>query len=330
MHILRSRRDFLAGLSAAGAASALGARTALADEGSPEVTTLRLQLDPGPCIAPMYLSEDLLRAEGFTDIRYIRTIDSYDAVRGKVDLAAETPTWIVSNVDAGAPVTALAGVHSGCYELFAHDSIGTLGDLKGKRVAIRALGSGSHLYLSTLAAHIGLDPHKDINWIVPPSGTAMQLFVDGQVDAYLAFPPEPQELRARKVGRVILNTATDKPWSEYFCCTVFSTRDFVHAYPIATKRALRAILKTADICAAEPEKVARRLVEANYTPRYDYAVETLTEIPYVWREFDLENSLRFFALRLHEVGMVKSTPNQIIAEGTDWRFLNELKRELKA
>jgi NitT/TauT family transport system substrate-binding protein len=59
-------------------------------------------------------------------------------------------------------------------------------------------------------------------------------------------------------------------------------------------------------------------------------VETLTEIPYVWREFDLENSLRFFALRLHEVGMVKSTPNQIIAEGTDWRFLNELKRELKA
>jgi NitT/TauT family transport system substrate-binding protein len=158
----------------------------------------------------------------------------------------------------------------------------------------------------------------------------MQLFLDGQVDAYLAFPAEPQELRARKVGRVILNTATDKPWSEHFCCTVFSTRDFVHAYPIATKRALRAILKTADICAAEPEKVARRLVEANYTPRYDYAVETLTDIPYVWREFDLENSLRFFALRLHEVGMVKSTPNQIIAEGTDWRFLNELKRELKA
>jgi NitT/TauT family transport system substrate-binding protein len=278
----------------------------------------------------MYLSEDLLRAEGFTDIRYIRTIDSYDAVRGKVDLAAETPTWIVSNVDAGAPVTALAGVHSGCYELFAHDSIRTLRDLKGTRVAIRALGSGSHLYLSTLAAHIGLDPHKDINWIVPPSGTAMQLFVDGQVDAYLAFSPEPQELRARKVGRVILNTATDKPWSEHFCCTVFSTRDFVHAHPIATKRALRAILKTADICAAEPEKVARRLVDATYTQRYDDALEALTEIPYVWREFDPDNSLRFYALRLHEAGMITSTPNKIIADGTDWSFLDELKRELKA
>ena len=40
--------------------------------------------------------------------------------------------------------------------------------------------------------------------------------------------------------------------------------------------------------------------------------------------------MRFYALRLHEVGMIKSNPQQIIAEGTDWRFLNELKRELKA
>ena len=65
--------------------------------------------------------------------------------------------------------------------------------------------------------------------------------------------------------------------------------------------------------------------------RYDYALQTLTERPYDrWREFDPEDSLRFYALRLHEVGMIKSSPNQLIAEGTDWRFLNELKRELKA
>jgi len=41
-------------------------------------------------------------------------------------------------------------------------------------------------------------------------------------------------------------------------------------------------------------------------------------------------TVRFWALRLHEVGMIKSDPNKIIADGTDWRFLNELKRELKA
>jgi NitT/TauT family transport system substrate-binding protein len=94
---------------------------------------------------------------------------------------------------------------------------------------------------------------------------------------------------------------------------------------------LRAILKSADICAADPDRAAQALVDVGVTPRYDYALQTLTEIPYLrWREFDPEDSMRFFALRLHEVGMIKSTPNQIIAEGTDWRFLNELKRELKA
>jgi NitT/TauT family transport system substrate-binding protein len=57
----------------------------------------------------------------------------------------------------------------------------------------------------------------------------------------------------------------------------------------------------------------------------------LADIPYArWRQLDPEDTVRFYALRLHEAGMVKSGPRQIIAQGTDWRFLNELKKELKA
>jgi NitT/TauT family transport system substrate-binding protein len=159
----------------------------------------------------------------------------------------------------------------------------------------------------------------------------MELFVEGKVDAFLGFPPEPQELRARKIGRVILNMGTDRPWSQYFCCMVVGNREFIHDHPVATKRYLRAVLKAADICAAEPDRAAGQLVDGGFTERYDYALQTLTEIPYDhWREFDPEDSMRFCALRLHEVGMIKSSPNALIAEGTDWRFLNEIKRELKA
>ena len=76
--------------------------------------------------------------------------------------------------------------------------------------------------------------------------------------------------------------------------------------------------------------VAQQLVDRGLRANYDYAVQTLTEIPYDrWREFDPEDSVRFYALRLQETGMVKSSPQKIIADGTDWRFLNELKRELK-
>jgi NitT/TauT family transport system substrate-binding protein len=108
-------------------------------------------------------------------------------------------------------------------------------------------------------------------------------------------------------------------------------REFINNHPIATKRVLRAILKANDICAADPESAAQRLVNRNFAENYDYALQTLAELPYAsWRDFDPEDSLRFFTLRLHEVGFITSSPNRIIAEGTDWRFLNELKRELKA
>ena len=197
------------------------------------------------------------------------------------------------------------------------------------------LGSGKHRYVAIMAAQVGLDPHQDIEWVegsaVDPSALfPMELFIKGEVDAFLGFPPEPQELRARKVGHVILNTTTDKPWSQYFCCMLVGSKDFIHNHPVATKRVLRAILKANAICAAEPEKSAERLVDGGFTKRYDFALQTLTELPYAnWREFDPEDSLRFFALRLHEVGMITSSPNSLLAEGTDWRFLNELKRELK-
>ena len=172
---------------------------------------------------------------------------------------------------------------------------------------------------------------KDINWVTSSAGNPMELFAAREVDAFLAFPPEPQELRARKIGHMILNIATDRPWSQYFCCMVFGNRDFVREHPVATKRFLRAILKATDMCAAEPERTAQQLVDAGFTGRYEYALQTLTELPYDrWREFDPEDSMRFYALRLHEVGMIKSSPNALLAEGTDWRFLNELKRELKA
>ena len=111
---------------------------------------------------------------------------------------------------------------------------------------------------------------------------------------------------------------------------VTGNREFVRKHPVATKRALRAILKATQVCALEPERTARALVYSGYTGQYDYALQTLKEIPYGrWREYDPEDSVRFYALRLHEAGMIKSSPQKIIADGTDWRFLRELKRELK-
>jgi NitT/TauT family transport system substrate-binding protein len=108
-------------------------------------------------------------------------------------------------------------------------------------------------------------------------------------------------------------------------------RDFVRQYPVATKRAVRAILKATDLCARGPEQAARLLMEGGFVQNYDVALQPLTELPYnAWRELDPEDSIRFYGLWMHEFGALNSTPNKIIAEGVDWRFLNEIKRDLKA
>jgi NitT/TauT family transport system substrate-binding protein len=299
------------------------------------VITIRLKHDPSVCVAPWFVGEDLLRAEGFTDVRYVQVQvgarENELLARGELDFSIFFAVSVVFRLYEDLPITALAGVHTGCFELFAHGPIRTISDLKGKKVGIDVVGAAKYRYVAIMAANIGLDPEEDIEWVAEANADPLELFAQGKVDAFLAFPPEPQELRARKIGHVIINTTTDKPWSQYFCCMVVGNAEFVHAHPVATKRVLRAILKAADICAAEPERAARQLVDRGFTERYDYALETVTSIPYAqWRELDPEDSLRFFGLRLHEAGMIDSSPNQLITEGTDWRFLKDLKRELKA
>jgi NitT/TauT family transport system substrate-binding protein len=187
---------------------------------------------------------------------------------------------------------------------------------------------GRHAFVAAMASYVGLDPRKDVKIVLAEDAT--QQFVDGKVDGFLGFPPEPQEFRARKIGRVIVNTSADRPWSQYFCCFATGNRDFVRTHPVATKRALRALVKAVDLCAAEPDKVVRGLVDRGFLKDYEYSLQALREIPYRrWREYDSADTIRFFALRMHEAGVIKSSPAKIIADGMDWRFVNELKKELK-
>jgi NitT/TauT family transport system substrate-binding protein len=110
---------------------------------------------------------------------------------------------------------------------------------------------------------------------------------------------------------------------------ISANREFVHNHPVATKRAMRALLKAVDVCVTAPERAARIVADRGYP--YEYALQAIREIPYAkWRNYDPEDAIRFYALRLRDAGMIKSSPNKILADGADWRFWNELKRELKA
>lgn len=123
--------------------------------------------------------------------------------------------------------------------------------------------------------------------------------------------------------------AVDRPWSQFFCCLAAGNQEFVRQYPIAAKRALRAMMRADEICALEPELVARAMVERGFINSYDYALQTLQNLPYGRSyDYDPDDTVRFHAVRLYDAGIIKNTPDSIIERGTDFRFLDELKREL--
>lgn len=329
----RKRRRFIAGASALRGAELIGVPRLARAEPPPETTRLRILEGMVTCIAPTIITEDLLRAKGFDNIQYVnypkqtQNWPPDDLIAGEVDINVTFIPTDILRLDAGAPLVILGGSHIGCVDVVASTRVKSTRDLKGRTVAIN---TDTKVFISMFAAYVGLDPERDINWSVQPWPDWPRLLEEGKADAFMTGPPLSVDLRKKKFGHVLVNTTYDKPWSQNYCCLYTSTKEFVRKHPVATKRALRAFLKGADLCARQPERVAR-MIEDRGLATYDNTIALLREIPYSrWREIDTASSLRFYALRLRELGMIKSTPQQIIEQGTDFRFLNELKKELKA
>jgi NitT/TauT family transport system substrate-binding protein len=252
------------------------------------------------------VAEALLQGEGVREVHYLKHEGGagiYKAVAsGEVDVGIVFSGPLILRVDAGDPIVMVAGAHIGCLELVATDQVHAIRDLKGQTVAVLDLGGVEHVFLASMAAYVGLDPQKDMHWVTQPRAEAVGLLTEGQIEALLISPPGAPELRAQQIGHVVVNTSVDRPWSQYFCCVVAGNWAFVRTHPAATKRALGAILKAAAICALEPDRVAQSLVDKGLTPRYDSALQSLKDVP---------------------------DGQKLIAQGTEWRFLTELKRELK-
>ena len=330
-----NRRQFLGDMALTGAAMMLGQGPALAaTEPPPETTRIRIHDSPIACFAPEFIAEALLKAEGFTDVKYVKTPlaegPSWALASGEIDFTMNDPPGHLFAIDAKGSIVILAGVHTGCWELFGNQGIRTLHDLKGKTVAAPQRSSRRE-FVAAMVASVGLDPDKDIVWVDHEPRKSMRLFAEGKIDAFMGFAPEPQELRAKNIGHVVLNTLTDRPWSQYFCCMVAGNAEFVRKNPVATKRALRAFMKATDVCVTDPEFAARVMVQRGVAENYEYVLQAVREIGYrKWREYDSEDTVRFWALRLKEAGLIKSRPKQVIAEATDWRFINDIKKGLKA
>ncbi|MGH6628278.1 MAG: ABC transporter substrate-binding protein, partial [Burkholderiales bacterium] len=163
-----SRRGFLTQAAALGAATLIRPSRAAASEAPPEVRKIRLARTASICLSPQYVAEELLHAEGFTEVEYpeVPYTGGDELIAGHSDLTMDYVTSLIWKLDAGRDIVALSGVHTGCYAIIANKRVNAIHELKGRKVAVSALGSADHVFLSSMLAYVGVHPKKQIDWVL--------------------------------------------------------------------------------------------------------------------------------------------------------------------
>ncbi len=222
-----SRRQFVRALAGTAGLAGLRAGPARAQP-PPETLKLRLAWTGSTCQAPQYVAEELLKLEGFREVEFVDIAErgavgvARSLADGRADLTMNFVGPLLVELDASSPLVLLAGGHVGCFELVGTERVRAIRDLKGRTVAV-ADPTTTFIFLNALVGYVGLDPRKDMNTVFHPADEAIKMLTEGRIDAYLAFPPTTQELRARRIGHVVVATVSDRPWSQYFCCTASSS-----------------------------------------------------------------------------------------------------------
>ena len=338
---MRRRALLRAGLALGGSAIGAGVAAACAPAsaggvsnvalGPPESTTVRIV--SVACDPALWSADDYLKEEGFSDAR-ILPLAVGAVARGEGDIGVGYTQWIVTNVDAGKPVVALAGLHTGCGEVWTRPGISSISDLKGKSIDVLSTDAVIDAWYGVWAAllgHVGIDPRKDVNFVADPNANTVERFIQGRSDAILALSNQVPVLRAspNNPGKLLIDMHSDGTWSRYYCCQLVANRDWARQNPIATKRATRALLRANDRVAKDPAAAVMAGVNAGMFTgaMYDTVLATLKNCTFEWRELDAEASIRFNAVQLSDQKLVKGTPQQLVAQASSFGYLKELKRQ---
>ena len=308
----------------------------------PEISSIRVPNTRAGCNAPFLYARELLLEEGFAEVRSIFTETAYvlidNVAEGSIDIAYHFIPQILHAIADGVPIVMLGPAHTACAQIVAADYVADLADLRGRRLAVAPVLTpqpGDFAFAASVLQRIGISTPDDVAFVAV-EGTDINTGLGSDFDAVFTYSPLSysalESASASATGgerHVIFDSSVDVPWSQQLCCALFARRQFVEDNPVATRRTVRALMRALNRGASDPGAMAQTMLDASWVVRKDYANRTVAELTLdAWRTHDLADAMRFYGLLLHEAGLVKSTPEQLIQRGTDLTFFNELKEEL--
>jgi sulfonate transport system substrate-binding protein len=223
------------------------------------------------CEAAMFVAQEkgFYREEGL-DIEFVKT--DWDSLRdglglGRFDANYHLVMYLIKPIEQGLDVKITGGIHSGCLRIQAgaKTSIRSVEDLKGKKIGVpTALGSPPFLYSSRVLKAHGMDPQKDVEWVVLAPEVLGLAIDNGQVDAVTDSEPIGSILEAQRNVRTIADQATEAPYRDEYCCAVVVSGKLARENPAVAAKVTRALLKGARWVEENPTAAAQLSVDKQY------------------------------------------------------------------
>jgi NitT/TauT family transport system substrate-binding protein len=226
---------------------------------------------------------------------------------GGFDVTHHLVMYFLKPIEQGLDVKFTGGIHQGCLRVqaAANGNIRSIADLRGKRIGVPGMGTPPFIFANRVLGANGIDPSKEITWLVFPAGELGLALQKGEVDAIADSEPIGSLLLADKKVRTIADQAADAPYKDEYCCAVLVNGKFYKNNPKASAAATRALLKAAKWVQANPAAAARLSVEKKYlasdVEQNTYAISNLRYIPSV---SGAETAVRLASEEMKRAGML--------------------------
>jgi NitT/TauT family transport system substrate-binding protein len=222
------------------------------------------------CEAAMFVAQEkgFFKEEGL-DVEFVKT--DWDSLRdglglGRFDANYTLIMYLLKPIEQGLDVKITGGVHTGCLRVQAgaKTDIQKVESLRGKRIGIPTMGSPPFLFASRVLAAHGMDPRKDVEWVVIAPDVMELALANGQVDAVADSEPLGSILLSREKVRTVADQGADAPYRDEYCCATVVSGKFAARDPAGAAKVTRALLKGAKWVGENPTAAAILSVEKKY------------------------------------------------------------------
>jgi len=257
---------------------------------------------------------------------------------GGFDVTHHLIMYFLKPVEQGLDVKFTGGIHRGCLRVqaLAKGNIRSIEDLRGKRIGVPGMGTPPFIFANRVLGAQGIDPGKEITWLVFPAGELGLALDKGEVDAVANSEPIGSLLLADGKVRNIADQAADVPYKDEYCCAVLVNGKYLAKNPKAAAAATRALLKAAKWVEANPAAAAKLSVEKKYlASTVEQNTMAISHLRYIPSVSGAEAAVKLAATEMKTAGML--SPSTDVAglanrafvhlDGVSDEWLNSLQVE---